>query len=240
MGEPLRRRASRSSWRRSRGSNRGHRSPRSDRGRHVFTERRGDGKSDLQAQGRAMGGRCEAGRRQRRRAAGGRAHQHADGDPAHARCTSLRVNPRMLVFGEDVGPKGGVHAATLGLQETLRRGSRLRHQPVRGRHHRPRRRHGARRPACRCPRSSSASTPSRRPEQLNDCGTMRWRTVNRFAAPMVVRMPGGFFKCGDPWHSQCNEVAVGCTASAGSVAMPSNAEDAVGPAAHRRCAATIR
>ena len=45
-------------------------------------------------------------------------------------------------------------------------------------------------------------------EQLNDCGTMRWRTDNRFAAPMVVRMPGGFFKCGDPWHSQTQRGAV--------------------------------
>ena len=27
----------------------------------------------------------------------------------------LAVNPRCLVFGEDVGQKGGVHAATLGL-----------------------------------------------------------------------------------------------------------------------------
>ena len=64
-------------------------------------------------------------------------------------------------------------------------------------------------------------------EQLNDCGTLRWRTHNRFAAPMVVRMPGGFFKCGDPWHSQTNEVAwvhgIGW-----QVAVPSNAEDAVG------------
>jgi len=44
---------------------------------------------------------------------------------------------------------------------------------------------------------------------------------------MVVRMPGGFSKCGDPWHSQTNEVAwvhgVGW-----QVAMPRNAEDAVG------------
>jgi 2-oxoisovalerate dehydrogenase E1 component len=64
-------------------------------------------------------------------------------------------------------------------------------------------------------------------EQLNDCGTLRWRTNNRFAAPIVVRMPGGFFKCGDPWHSQTNEVAwvhgVGWR-----VAVPSNAQDAVG------------
>src|SRR5690606_1676145 len=27
----------------------------------------------------------------------------------------LAVNPRLLIFGEDVGPKGGVHGATLGL-----------------------------------------------------------------------------------------------------------------------------
>ena len=37
-------------------------------------------------------------------------------------------------------------------------------------------------------------------EQIHDCGTMRWRTANRFSAPMVLRVPGGFFKCGDPWH----------------------------------------
>jgi 2-oxoisovalerate dehydrogenase E1 component len=64
-------------------------------------------------------------------------------------------------------------------------------------------------------------------EQLNDCGTLRWRTANRYAAPMVVRMPGGFFKCGDPWHSQSNEVQF-VHAIGWRVAMPSNAEDAVG------------
>ena len=64
-------------------------------------------------------------------------------------------------------------------------------------------------------------------EQLNDCGTLRWRTANRFAAPIVVRMPGGFFKCGDPWHSQTNEVAW-VHALGWQVAVPSNAEDAVG------------
>jgi len=30
-------------------------------------------------------------------------------------------------------------------------------------------------------------------EQINDCGTIRWRTNNRFAAPLVIRIPGGFF-----------------------------------------------
>jgi 2-oxoisovalerate dehydrogenase E1 component len=29
----------------------------------------------------------------------------------------LASNPRVLLFGEDIGPKGGVHAVTLGLQE---------------------------------------------------------------------------------------------------------------------------
>ena len=64
-------------------------------------------------------------------------------------------------------------------------------------------------------------------EQLNDCGTMRWRTANRFAAPMVVRIPGGFFKCGDPWHSQSNEVQW-VHGLGWRLAMPSNAQDAVG------------
>jgi len=64
-------------------------------------------------------------------------------------------------------------------------------------------------------------------EQLNDCGSMRWRTANRFAAPMVVRIPGGFFKCGDPWHSQSNEVQW-LHGLGWRLAMPSNAQDAVG------------
>jgi 2-oxoisovalerate dehydrogenase E1 component len=33
----------------------------------------------------------------------------------------IEANPRVLVFGEDVGPKGGVHAVTLGLQEKFGR-----------------------------------------------------------------------------------------------------------------------
>jgi 2-oxoisovalerate dehydrogenase E1 component len=65
-------------------------------------------------------------------------------------------------------------------------------------------------------------------EQLNNCGTMRWRTHNRFAAPIVVRMPGGYApKCGDPWHSVCGEV-LWAHAPGWQVCIPSNAEDAVG------------
>jgi 2-oxoisovalerate dehydrogenase E1 component len=138
----------------------------------------------------------------------------------------LERNPRMLLFGEDVGPKGGVHAVTLGLQE----------------------KHGAARvfdtslseegivgravgmalaglmpvPEIQFRKYAEPAT-----EQINDCGTMRWRTHNRFAAPMVLRMPVGFFKCGDPWHSQTNEVQF-VHNPGWMVAAPANAEDAVG------------
>ncbi|HTJ95209.1 MAG TPA: transketolase C-terminal domain-containing protein [Pararobbsia sp.] len=138
----------------------------------------------------------------------------------------LSINDRVLIFGEDVGPKGGVHAVTLGLQD----------------------KHGADRvfdtslseegiigravgmalaglmpvPEIQFRKYADPAT-----EQINDCGTIRWRTHNRFAAPMVVRIPGGFFKCGDPWHSQTNEVQF-VHAPGWKVAVPSNAEDAVG------------
>jgi 2-oxoisovalerate dehydrogenase E1 component len=65
-------------------------------------------------------------------------------------------------------------------------------------------------------------------EQLNNCGTVRWRTNNRFAAPIVVRMPGGFGKdVGDPWHSLSDEVRFAHSLG-WRVAIPSNAADAVG------------
>ena len=65
-------------------------------------------------------------------------------------------------------------------------------------------------------------------EQINDCGSMRWRTMNTFAAPMVVRIPAGFGKAtGDPWHSVSNEGIYAHTLG-WRVAFPSNAEDAVG------------
>jgi 2-oxoisovalerate dehydrogenase E1 component len=138
----------------------------------------------------------------------------------------LAINPRMLVFGEDVGRKGGVHAATLGLQEKFGTGrvfdTSLSEEGIIGR-------------AVGMAAAGLLPVPEIQfrkyadpaAEQLNDCGTMRWRTANRFAAPMVVRIPGGFFKCGDPWHSQSNEVQW-LHGLGWRVAMPSNAQDAVG------------
>jgi 2-oxoisovalerate dehydrogenase E1 component len=138
----------------------------------------------------------------------------------------LTINPRVVLFGEDIGPKGGVHAVTLGLQEKF--GDKrvfdtsLSEEGIIGR-------------AVGMALAGLMPVPEIQfrkyaepaTEQINDCGTMRWRTNNRFAAPMVVRIPGGFFKCGDPWHSQTNEVAF-VHNPGWIVAVPSNAEDAVG------------
>ncbi len=193
--------------------------------RHVFTERLADGGLELQAQGgqRAAGVTPPVGSPTPR--------------PAGARINmltairrtlehELAINPRVLVFGEDVGRKGGVHAATLGLQDRFGEDrvfdTSLSEEGIIGR-------------AVGMALAGLVPVPEIQfrkyaepaAEQLHDCGTIRWRTKNRFAAPMVVRMPGGFLKCGDPWHSQCNEVqfvhAVGW-----QLAIPSNAEDAVG------------
>jgi 2-oxoisovalerate dehydrogenase E1 component len=138
----------------------------------------------------------------------------------------LEVNPRVLVFGEDVGPKGGVHAVTLGLQEKFGRDrvfdTSLNEEGIVGR-------------AVGMALAGLMPVPEIQfrkyaepaTEQIHDCGTMRWRTHNRFAAPMVLRVPGGFFKCGDPWHSMTNEVEF-VHNPGWKVAVPSNAEDAVG------------
>ena len=193
--------------------------------RYVFTESTADGAIDIQTQGGlwADGAQPPAGSE--------RALVHG---PRINLVTAVRrtlehelaVNPRMVVFGEDVGRKGGVHAATIGLQEKFGVArvfdTSLSEEGIIGR-------------AVGMAAAGLMPVPEIQfrkyadpaAEQLNDCGTMRWRTANRFAAPMVVRIPGGFFKCGDPWHSQSNEVqwvhGIGWR-----VAMPSNAQDAVG------------
>jgi 2-oxoisovalerate dehydrogenase E1 component len=138
----------------------------------------------------------------------------------------LQLNQRLLVFGEDVGAKGGVHGVTLGLQAQFGEqqvfDTSLSEEGIIGRA-------VGLAVAGFMPVAEIQFRKYAEPatEQLVDCGTMRWRTANRFAAPMVVRMPGGFAKCGDPWHSQTNE-AFFVHAVGWRVAFPSNAEDAVG------------
>ena len=140
--------------------------------------------------------------------------------------TELSRNRKMVVFGEDVGPKGGVHAVTLGLQEKFGEArvfdTSLSEEGIVGR--------AVGMAMCGllpAPEIQFRKYADPACEQINDCGSMRWRTNGRFAAPMVLRMPVGFFKCGDPWHSMTNEVQF-IHAPGWKVACPSNAEDAVG------------
>ena len=193
--------------------------------RHVFTERGDDGRPELQAQGgQWRDGAVPPAGTPTPRPEGARINMLT----AIRRTLEheLASNPRVLVFGEDVGVKGGVHAATLGLQERFGEDrvfdTSLSEEGIIGRSVGM-----ALAGLMPVPEIQFRKYAEPAAEQLHDCGTMRWRTMNRFAAPMVVRMPGGFFKCGDPWHSQCNEVQF-IHAIGWQVAMPSNAEDAVG------------
>jgi 2-oxoisovalerate dehydrogenase E1 component len=193
--------------------------------RHVFSESSEDGSTDCQQQGGLLS--------EGEILPEGNADPRPEG-PRINMLTAIRRtleseltrNRKLIVFGEDVGRKGGVHAATLGLQDKFGDArvfdTSLSEEGIIGR-------------AVGMALAGLMPVPEIQfrkyadpaAEQLNDCGTMRWRTANRFAAPIVVRMPGGFFKCGDPWHSQTNEVqwvhGIGWR-----LAMPSNAQDAVG------------
>jgi 2-oxoisovalerate dehydrogenase E1 component len=165
---------------------------------------------------------------------GGSAEKHEDGAPirfaeAVRRTLSheLEVNPKVLVFGEDVGVKGGVHLVTEGLQKkfgpTRVFDTSLSEEGIVGRA--VGMAISGLMPVAEIQFRKYADPAT---EQLNNTGTMRWRTNNQFAAPIVVRMPGGFGKdVGDPWHSLSSEVTW-AHAIGWQVLVPSNAADAVG------------
>ncbi len=140
--------------------------------------------------------------------------------------SELAINDRMVVFGEDVGFKGGVHAATLGLQKKYGDGrvfdTSLSEEGIIGRAVGM-----ALNGLMPVPEIQFRKYADPATEQLNNCGTTRWRTNNRFASPIVVRIPGGYRKIGDPWHSVTSEVTF-AHQPGWRVAVPSNAEDAVG------------
>jgi 2-oxoisovalerate dehydrogenase E1 component len=139
----------------------------------------------------------------------------------------MERNDRMLLFGEDVGAKGGVHGATIDMQvkfgEERVFDTSLNEEGIIGR-------------AVGMAMAGLTPVPEIQfrkyadpaHEQINDCGTIRWRTAGKFAAPMVVRIPVGFGKkSGDPWHSVSGE-AIYAHLVGWRVVIPSNAEDAVG------------
>jgi len=141
--------------------------------------------------------------------------------------TELAANPKVLVFGEDVGAKGGVHGATVDLQRRFGEArvfdTSLSEVGILG-------------------RASGMAMAGLRPvaeiqfrkyvdpayDVLVDIGLVRWRTAGKFASPVVVRMPLGFGrKTGDPWHSVSAEAIFAHTLG-WRIAFPSNAADAVG------------
>lgn len=143
----------------------------------------------------------------------------------------LRVNPRMLLFGEDVGPRGGVHRATLGLQKEFGEArvfdTSLNEAGILGRAQGL-----ALAGLLPVPEIQFRKYADPAQNELDDIGTLRWRTANHFAAPMVVRMPLGFAAktfgpLGEPWHSPTAEV-IYAHMPGWRVAFPSNAQDAVG------------
>ncbi len=138
----------------------------------------------------------------------------------------LAVNPRASIFGEDVGRKGGVHTATLGLQAKYGEGrvfdTSLSEEGIMGRAVGMILAGLTPLPEIQYRKYADPAT-----EQIHNCGTVRWRTANHFGAPVVVRMSGGYRKIGDPWHSVTNEIMY-AHAIGWKVAVPSNAEDTVG------------
>jgi len=140
--------------------------------------------------------------------------------------SELRADPRVLVFGEDIGRKGGVHGVTAGLQERFGEervfDTSLSEEGIVG-------------------RAAGMAAAGLMPvaeiqfrkyadaaqEQLHNAGTVRWRTANRCASPIVVRIPVGFSRQTDPCHSESAEAAF-VRMPGWRVAFPSQADDAAG------------
>jgi 2-oxoisovalerate dehydrogenase E1 component len=139
----------------------------------------------------------------------------------------LAANPKLLIFGEDVGAKGGLHGATVDLQVKFGDArvfdTSLSEEGIIGRSV------GMAMAGLKpVPEIQFRKYADPATEQINDCGTIRWRTLSKFTAPVVVRIPVGFGKkTGDPWHSVSGEAAFAHTVG-WRIAYPSNTEDAVG------------
>jgi 2-oxoisovalerate dehydrogenase E1 component len=141
--------------------------------------------------------------------------------------SEMKLNPRILVFGEDVGVKGGVHGATLDMQQHFGEervfDTSLSEEGIVGRSIGM-----ALAGLLPVPEIQFRKYADPAYEQINDLGTLRWRSANNFAAPIIIRIPVGFSKkTGDPWHSVSGEAIYAHTLG-WRIAYPSNAEDAVG------------
>lgn len=137
------------------------------------------------------------------------------------------ANPQVIIFGEDVGLRGGIHRATLGLHQKHGEervfDTSLSEEGIVGRALGM-----ALAGLCPLPEIQFRKYADTAMEQISDIGWVRWRTAGKFSAPIVIRMPLGQGKdTGDPYHSYSGEAIY--THSLGwRVAYPSNAADAAG------------
>lgn len=139
----------------------------------------------------------------------------------------LEENPRAVLFGEDVGPKGGVHGSTQGLNSRF--GSdrvfdtSLSEEGIIGRALGM-----AYAGLLPIPEIQFRKYADPAYEQMRDAGWVRWRSAGKFAVPMLVRIPlGQGKKVGDPWHSISDEASL-ARLLGWRIAYPSNAADAAG------------
>lgn len=141
--------------------------------------------------------------------------------------SELRQNARMVVFGEDVGPMGGLYGTTTSLQTRFGAervfDTSLSEEGIVGRA--TGMALAGLLPVAEIQARKYAEAAG---DQITNLGGMRWRTAGKFAAPMVIRMPCGCGpKAGDPFHAVTSEGTFAHTPGL-RVAFPSNAEDAVG------------
>ncbi len=114
---------------------------------------------------------------------------------------SLEESEDLLVFGEDVGLKGGIYGITRGFMEKFG-GNRvfdtsLNELGIIGRAEGMA--YSTLKPIAEIQFRKYADEAR---QVIHNIGFVRWRTKNGFSAPIVLRMPVGFLRgISDPWHS---------------------------------------
>jgi len=138
---------------------------------------------------------------------------------------ALEENEDVLIFGEDVGLKGGIYGITRGFMERF--GERrvfdtsLNELGIVGRAEGMA--YAGLKPIAEIQFRKYADEAR---QAIHNIGFVRWRTNNAFSAPIILRMPVGFLRgISDPWHSFSAEQEF-LHMFGWKIAYPSNAEDA--------------
>jgi 2-oxoisovalerate dehydrogenase E1 component len=138
---------------------------------------------------------------------------------------ALEENEDVLIFGEDVGLKGGIYGITRGLMERF--GERrvfdtsLNELGIVGRAEGMA--YAGLKPIAEIQFRKYADEAR---QAIHNIGFVRWRTNNAFSAPIILRIPVGFIRgISDPWHSFSAEQEF-LHMFGWKIAYPSNAEDA--------------